>query len=52
VFELVAGEAVVAAGFRAVSGLVRGREGEFGFLGAKVFEARLEPREPLVAALG
>jgi hypothetical protein len=37
---------------RPTSGLVRGREGEFGVLGAEVFEARLEPREPLVAAFG
>ena len=34
-----------------MSGLVRGREGEFGLLGAEVFEARLKPRESLVAAL-
>lgn len=37
---------------RPASGLVRRREREFGLLGAEVLEPRLEPREPLVAALG
>jgi hypothetical protein len=35
-----------------VSGLVWARRREFGFLGAEVFEPRLEPREPFVAPLG
>jgi hypothetical protein len=35
-----------------VSGLVARRRGEFGLLAAEVFEARLEPREPLLAAVG
>ena len=37
---------------RPTSGLVRGRRGEFGLLAVEVFEARVEPREPLVAAFG
>ncbi|MBA2642524.1 MAG: hypothetical protein H0U82_06315 [Actinobacteria bacterium] len=37
---------------RPLSGLVRRRDGQFGVLGAEVFQARLKPREPFVAALG
>jgi len=51
VFELV-GDGCEIGWRRGVSGLVWARRREFGFLGAEVFEPRLEPREPFVAALG
>jgi hypothetical protein len=50
-FELV-GDGREIGWCRGVCRLVWGQRREFGCLGAEVFEPRLEPQEPFVAALG